>query len=198
MNLVQRFYTTFYRRVWVLSKDLLRDEDRIPQTHSFHMSFLEPAMLDAYAAFRPGKRDEAIERLRHGMRSIVVWDGDRIVGCVWAATERAYIPYLNRDIVLGPREIYTFDAFTHPEFRRRGIATIRNGFLTPAYRQMGYARAAGIVAFENFTGIRSAEAAGYKRVGVFSCLRFGISQIDRPGPNVGQDRFVAPVKPLRG
>lgn len=190
MNLFQRVYTTIYRRVWVLSKDLLRNEERAPDAVGLHACFLQPEMLDAYAAFRPGKLDEAVQRMEKGNRSVIVYEGERIVGCVWTAVDRAYIPYLNRDIILGPREIYTFDAFTHPDARRRGIATFRNTFLTPEYRRMGYERAAGIVAFENHTGIRSAEAAGYEREDVFGCVRLGLAQIDLPGPTISRDRFV--------
>jgi GNAT superfamily N-acetyltransferase len=158
------------------------------------MCFLETSMLAEYATFRPGKRAEAEHRLAEGHRAILVCEGIRIVGCVWAATERAYVPYLNRDIILRPREMYTFDAFTHPDFRRRGVATLRNSFLSPEYRRQGYERAAGIVAFENHPGVRSAEAAGYMRQGVFGCVRLGITQIDLPGPEVGSERFVRPLK----
>jgi GNAT superfamily N-acetyltransferase len=194
MNLFQRLHTTIHRRVWILSKNLLRHEAAV-DVSGLHMRFLEPDMLDAYTAFRPDQREKASIRLREGHRAVLVCDGDRIVGAVWAATGRAYIPYLDRDILLDAREIYTYDAFTLPEYRRRGIATIRNSFLAPEYRRLGYDRAAAIVAFENHVGLRSAEAAGYERVGEFFCVRFGIGQIDFAGANPSGDqvRFAAPV-----
>lgn len=194
MTFWQRVYTSVHRRVWVLSKDLLLDEEDNPaNTQEFHMRFLTTDSLEAYEAFRPGGRVSASRRLNAGHRAILVCDSERIVGCVWAATGRAYVPYLDRDIVLGPHEVYTFDAYTHPDFRRRGVSKIRNLFLIPEYRRMGYDRAAAIVAFENRPGIRSAEAAGYRQVGVFGCVRLGFTQIDLPCGTVGGKRFARPL-----
>ncbi|HYP05114.1 MAG TPA: GNAT family N-acetyltransferase [Bryobacteraceae bacterium] len=194
MNLLQRIYTTVYRRVWIVSKEFATHTDATANG-DFTMRYLDAKSLDAYEAFRPGQTAKAVERMEGGSRAILVCDGDQIVGCVWASTDRAYIPYIDRDIVLRPGEMYTHDAFTHPDYRRRGVATIRNSMLVREYKRLGYERAAGIVAFENHVGLRSAESAGYARVGVFACVRLGFRQLDLPGRGCEgeQKRFVSPL-----
>lgn len=194
MNLWARVFTTLYRRVWIMAKDLTT---HIASTEStpFELRLLDASSLAAYEAYRPGQGAKAWKRIEAGHQAILVCEGARIVGSVWTATKRAYIPYLDRDVLLSDHDVYTYDAFTHPEYRRRGVATLRNDLLVTQCQTTGYKRAAAVVAFENYVGLRSAAAAGYERLGSFACLRLGITQIDLPGAtnSINIPRLVSPI-----
>jgi ribosomal protein S18 acetylase RimI-like enzyme len=95
-----------------------------------------------------------------------------------AATGRVYVPYLYRDLLLQPDDVYFYDSFTLPAYRGYGLAPARAAHMMHHYWQEGYRRVVCLVAVENQGGLRSVQKTGYQAVGLYSCLRFGPWQRD--------------------
>jgi hypothetical protein len=168
-----KIFTTFYRRVMVLSQPLDASPPLATSKMAIRIELLRPEMIDAYARFRPSQSREALQRFALGHMVGVAWYDDRIVGAVWMATGRIHIPYLECDIALPPDAIYTYDAYTLSEYRGNDIALARSAHLGLEFLGRGFRRSVAIVAVENRSGLRSAVKSGYRVVGTHSFLRLG-------------------------
>jgi len=70
----------------------------------------------------PLLKDEALKRLSEGdLGFIAVWNG-MIAGYLWASFKRkVYIQEFEREISLKIGEVYLYDGFVLPDFRRKGL-----------------------------------------------------------------------------
>ncbi len=88
-------------------------------------------------------RREAQERLQRGDRWFIAVERTtgKLTNYRWVSLSRAYIPELNRDIVVQPGQAYVYDLETLPEFRRRGIEAVTRQFTYDSLlRQYGISR----------------------------------------------------------
>lgn len=167
-------FTTFYRRVIVVVRsidDTLPDIDlRLPIV----IAPLTEGDLPAYLHLRPDQHSNTIrKRLAKGDQCFAVWHEGQIVHTGWVTTEQKYEPYLRRKLTLQPADIFLYDNYTHPSLRRFGLAQARTIYLLRHYQAEGYRRSVAIIAVENKAALRQIEAAGYHRIGMFKCIRFG-------------------------
>ena len=115
-----------YRRLVLLERPVSPAVAPVRASTSMHVAVIGADGLAAYLSFRPDQTDAEIRRrLAEGHACFAVWHGERIVHAAWAAVGRAPIEYLSRDLVLGPDEVFVFDAFTAPAFRGRGASPLR-------------------------------------------------------------------------
>jgi GNAT superfamily N-acetyltransferase len=165
--------TTCYRRIEVLARDLeaLPGGELLP---GFELRFLEKHELPAYQALRPGRPlQEALSRLARGDYCVAMWHQGRIVHAGWVATRQVYIPYLERDLLLLPSDIYSHDWYTLPSYRGRGIASARGVRMISHFRERGFRRSVMIVAAENELGAAQARTLGCRPLGRYAFLRLG-------------------------
>jgi len=178
-TLGMKLLTTFYRRVVVVERSLDTALPALDAGIEVEWRLLAERDLPAYWAFRPRVPERiARERLAGGDRCAVAWRDGRIVHCMWATRERGHSPYLRRDLLLAPDQVYLFDAHTAPAYRGYALALAAHGYLFRHCRAEGARRAVGIVAIENPLGARMVAKAGYARVGLYACLRLGPWQHD--------------------
>ena len=100
---------------------------------------------------------QAAERLARGDRWFVGLD--RETGALatyrWV-TMRGYIPEIDCDLIAGPGEIYIYDLFTVPAYRRRGAdATIRHATYS-RLRDDGVVRILAYISASNHASLRAA------------------------------------------
>jgi GNAT superfamily N-acetyltransferase len=164
---------TVYRRLALLERDLAADSPSEAQAPNVSYRWLEASGLDAYEALRPGRREQALERLAVGHRCFGTWVGDQLVAVRWLATGTPLIEYLAVRLPLAPGEIYLFDTFTDPALRRQGISAATQVRLFAVLRAEGYLRALRAVLPENYVAVRDAASAGFKPSGKIGFIRLG-------------------------
>jgi hypothetical protein len=172
-----RTVTFVYRRAYFLVRSLDAPFDA-GGAASATCSVLSPDDLRAYAAFRPQQgEDVARRRFARGDHCLVVWHEGAIVHAGWAATRRVYIPYLESDMLVIPGDIYSYDSYTLPAFRGKGLAVAKSILLQTHFRSLGYRRTTAIVAVENSAGLALTRAAAYRPLGRYMCVRLGVSRL---------------------
>jgi hypothetical protein len=162
-----------YRRLILLERPLSAiPEVSIPA--SLRVTVLQDSEIGAYLGFRRDQGAAKIRcRLAQGHRCFAVWHEDQIVHAAWAATGRAPIEYLSRDLALRPGEVFTFDSYTAPAFRGRGASPLRALVLGQHFRAHGYQSVLTTVLPENTVGFRPLEKVGAERVGVIGYIGVG-------------------------
>ena len=167
-------FTRIYRRLVLLERPLTQSFSDVSAHASMRVSVLAETEVAAYMAFRPDQDAANIRlRLEHAHRCFAVWHEQQIIHAAWAATARARIEYLSRELPLAPDEVYVYDAFTAPAFRGRGASPLRALTLGEHFRAQGYRRLLTAVHPENRVGFRPLEKVGTRPVGVIGYVGLG-------------------------
>ena len=165
---------SIYRRE-VLMERLLSDPiPDIVSSVSIDIAMLRPQEREEYLRFRPNSEPTEIDcRINRGHCCFVARCEGRIVSASWTTTKGAWSSYLEREIVMAPGDVYTYDSFTAPGFRGQQIATVRLAAMLRFFREAGYVRLVSIVVPENSSALRSPEKLGYRSFGVMGYYKFG-------------------------
>jgi GNAT superfamily N-acetyltransferase len=164
---------TVYRRLTLVALRLPvegREEEAI---RTGEVGEVGPEALSELALLRPNLAWQAPERFARGDRCFVARHEGRIVNARWIAQHVARVEYLDLDLPLEPEEVYVYDAWTHPEARRLGIASDAAGHIYAALASEGVRTALAAVWTENLAGLRHAERVGYVPCGRASVLGLG-------------------------
>jgi hypothetical protein len=73
----------------------------------------------------------------------------------WVNTTSAFIPELDRYLILNPGEAYIYDLNTLPEFRRRGIDAYTRHFTYSHLRDTGYKRVLAYIRGDNEPSLKA-------------------------------------------
>jgi hypothetical protein len=73
----------------------------------------------------------------------------------WVNTAAAYIPELDRYLIMGPRDAYVYDLNTLPEFRKRGIDGYTRHYTYSFLRDSGYTRIYAYIHGDNRASLRA-------------------------------------------
>ncbi|MDP9176607.1 MAG: hypothetical protein M3O61_02905 [Gemmatimonadota bacterium] len=174
-----KLLTTLYRRMLCLVYPL--QGRRIP-VYNAHLEvefrLLQAEEVDAYLRFRPNLRRQRIEqRLERGHRCFASWHGEKIIDAGWTATQAVAVPYLGRVLSLEPGDIYSYDAYTLPEYRGYGLYMARNSYTARTNQKEGFKRSVALVAPENYTAWVILTRSGLETIGEYSFLRFPFRSI---------------------
>ena len=98
-----------------------------------------------------------LRRLETGHRCFAGIDSatGKVANYRWIATSAAYIPEIDRYINLKPREVYSYDLKTVPEFRRRGIDSYTRNRTYRHLQDQGFTKVYAYVCADNFPMLRS-------------------------------------------
>ena len=130
--------------------------------------------LPQYVAFKPFQDHTEVEqRLSRRHLCFAAFHQGRIVHAGWCATGRVHVPYIHSDIVLGPKEFYIYDSYTDPNFRRAGLVTARSSAMHAHFAERGFEKSYGLIAFMNRSGVAIIRPAGYRKIGMYGCVRLG-------------------------
>lgn len=172
-TLVMKVHTTVHRRMFLMLRSL---DDPIPDpapSGAFEIREMTETDREGYLAMLPDRRPVFEARLQAGARCFLAWDDARIAHGYWMAANRVRIDYLARDLVLAPGDIYTYDSYSPPDYRGRGLAQAVGLEVMRLARAEGSRRAWCLPAVENQGGIRPVEAIGYRRAATVHYLRLG-------------------------
>ena len=175
--LLMKLITTFYRRALVFARPI---DETIPELNPRLKIVITPLRkeeLPAYFQLRSDQPSDVIQRrLAQGDRCFAAWHEGRIVHTGWVTTKPRYESYLRRTLSLQPGDIFLYDHYTQPSHRSLGLAQARDVYILHHYREEGYQRSMAIVALENKAAFHPFKAMGYRSIGMFKCLRFGLWQ----------------------
>ncbi|MGD2245869.1 MAG: hypothetical protein PVI11_04900 [Candidatus Aminicenantes bacterium] len=108
----------------------------------FHLSRMDENDIEKILTLRTGFYDPDIlrRRLREGHICFMGWAHDRPIHLRWVFIRSVYLPYLHRNLVLRPGEVYGNETYTLPQLRKHGIL-VRAGFLVRKYlKERGFRR----------------------------------------------------------
>jgi ribosomal protein S18 acetylase RimI-like enzyme len=115
-----------------------------------------PLILSLYGSARC--EDKIRKRFQGGDRCFMAINrAGEAVHATWFSNRFARVPELNLKLLLTSGEVYTYDLYTQPAVRRRGIDSAVRSF---AYRQLGetgYNKLYLYVCRENLAGLRAAQ-----------------------------------------
>lgn len=97
-------------------------------------------------------------RFRQGHRSFMAIEEKtgRLANYRWVNMSAAYIPELDRYLILGPKDVYVYDLNTLPEFRKRGIDAYTRHYTYSVLRDSGYIRIYAYIHGDNRASLQAA------------------------------------------
>jgi len=161
-----------YRRLILIERPLSEPVSNISPRVPVTVRVLADSEIGAYTALRPQQDPAQIRRrLDGGHWCFAVWNDQRIIHVAWAAVQHVKIEYLAWEMELAPDQVYVYDIFTAPAFRRSGAASIRSVEMMRYFRELGYQRLLGAVSPEDRSAFR--QNVGYRRIGVIGYIALG-------------------------
>ena len=164
---------TVYRRLAVYAFPI---DGSLPKTHGVpaELGLLAPEDVDAYLDLRPQADAAEIQaRLRDGQRCLVARSEGRIVHVRWSSTQSVWVDVLGCTFRLAPGYELGHGTFTHPDFRRYGLAGAVRAEMIRRLREEGITCSLAIVEPENIPSVRFNEKFGFRRIGVIGRLGAG-------------------------
>jgi hypothetical protein len=73
----------------------------------------------------------------------------------WVNASSAFIPELERYLIMGPKDVYVYDLNTLPEFRKRGIDACTRHFTYSYLRDCGYSRIYAYIHGDNHASLQA-------------------------------------------
>ena len=137
-------------------------------------SKLEADQIDEYLAFRPGQSGDMIRRrFADGQWCFVGRCDGRMAATSWVCRRRAWLDFLDCEILLADGVCYPHDTYALPEFRGLGVSDVVSAFRTAYFRKAGYDLSIGIVEPENRAAMRRSKRKRTPVIGQLDCIRLG-------------------------
>jgi GNAT superfamily N-acetyltransferase len=137
--------------------------------------------IPAYEVLHPDSAEVVAARVNRGDRCIAAWDGGRVVGTRWFSASSADLGDLGVSFPVRPGIAYSYDAFTAPDWRGRGIGALVTAALFECATSGGPTRVVNAVLPDNRAGQGLARGRSRplgmlrsNRVGDWLILRCGI------------------------
>lgn len=143
-----------------------------------HSSFqaIDPAILRGLARQPQYELSEAFldEALAKGDECYGMLEGDVLAAYGWYSTQPTAIEPPDLVLHFGPRYVYMYKGFTHPDYRGKRLHAIGMTYALMVYRSKGYQGIVSYVESNNFSSLRSCYRMGYKNIGsVYAVRIFG-------------------------
>ncbi len=190
---------TAYRRLVVVAREI--DEGPPPSESRLALEHEDLTLdgLQEYVALRSDTSAAEVERrLSAGQRCALARHAGEIVSVRWFVTAgEAEIAYLGLAFELPPGVGFSYDVYTSPPARRRGISREVRRRYEDELSRAGTRRLLGTFMPENAAGLGLVTAAGYRRVGMVGCVRLpgvGIPVRRLPPGYLGPSRRLRPAR----
>lgn len=184
---------TAYRRVTLIERCLDRPVEPAHPAIPVDTGVLAASDEGAYNALRPESPPGVFRRrLELGEVCMGSWHDGRLLAAGWLVMARAPVPYLGLELPLGREDAWSYDGFTHPELRRRGIGTARLAGLLREASALGARRVLAAVLPENRDAFGPTTRTGWRTIATVRAVRV------RPGPWTIVPPRHTPNGPVRG
>ena len=152
----------FKKMLWVIPLGLVRSEylmgaidlrlplPEIPVHESMRWTSLTREEAPKVQAINPSMSEaEVRRRLGEGQECLLYWIEGSLVHYRWFTKQPAYFPYLGKTVCPQEGDLLSSGSFTHPAFRRRGIASYSFISMLHRARDQGSMRNVGIMDWWN-------------------------------------------------
>ena len=163
---------TVYRRLILLERPL--DTEPVIRDAQVELDFGFANDVEELARIRswPGAA-EIRRRLDGGERCYGARRDGRLVASRWVATWSVRIPYLDRTLDLADGDVFVYEAYTAPDYRRLGIARAVESRLALLLRAEGHRRILRTVLPENAAGVGMHTSLGNRPIGTIGYFGLG-------------------------
>lgn len=165
---------TVYRRFLVVEDVLERPLPTLESIPDIEIRPIRENEIGEYVSLRSDQNaGEIANRLSRGHRCWVTRFQGRIVAAFWGVCERAFIEALDREFSLASDEIYTYDAFTDPNYRGLHLPAAGARVRRPIMVAEGFRRCLALLEPENEATVRQSRRAGYNLIGTVGYFGIG-------------------------
>ncbi len=168
------FATKIYRRFLVTLYPL--EASSLPIDSKLDISFglLESDEMSDYMRFRPDQAPEEIQsRIKRKHMCFVARHDGRLVAAVWACADSAWIEYLDCELLLPPKTMYSYDLFISPEYRGQRLSAILYHWRLQYLQKAGYRTGVSILWPENRQATRHFAKLGLSTKGILGRVQMG-------------------------
>ena len=150
------------------------------------------------------------ERFEKGDTCCCAMVRGKVVSYCWMSTDNAFIGEISKKLILKNDDIYIFDGFTKPEYRRSGFFTHILRFMLRYARERGYQRALVFALSSNKSSVAAIKKTGFDRfqrvyfinvyhriVCRFGKARKGQMSIEKQLENMETTRRIGPGTPMQ-
>jgi GNAT superfamily N-acetyltransferase len=163
---------TAYRRLTLIERGLDRPVEPARPAMPLDTGALGPSHEGAYHALRPESPPGLFrQRLDLGEVCIGAWSDGRLLAAGWLVSDRAPVPYLGKELPLESEDAWSYDGFTHPALRRRGIGTARLARLLEEASALGARRVLAAVLPENRDAFGPTDRTGWRPIATVRAVR---------------------------
>ena len=166
--------TSVYRRLICFSRSLA-----VLPAISFSLPVTFSRLTrDDMAALRKFRSDKIVpiaeNRWARGDSCFALLHQEQIISLGWVATKRTAIDYFNCEVEILAKAVCVYDHYTLPNYQQYGLNYGRVISTLQYYKNLGFERSIGFVAWENKVGIRASEKNGYQAIGCYHYWRWRI------------------------
>ena len=176
---VRSFWFKLLREIGCYHRTLLRErllEEPIPDITSrlpVTIDLLKKTEVNEYLAFHTEAEPLRIaERFNSGHWCFVARHEGQIISACWAATHRIWIPSLACEIYLTQDEVYIYDSFTKPNFRRQYVSLAIRTEMMRYFRAVSYRRIISAVVPQN-PNSQASHKVGSRPFGMIGYIKIG-------------------------
>ncbi|NNJ78591.1 MAG: hypothetical protein HKP19_04965 [Xanthomonadales bacterium] len=135
---------------------------------------LDESGIDEYLQLRPDQDHALIEaRFAAGDLCFVGRVNGALASASWTARERAWIDYLECEILLGGGLAYAYDSYVEPEFRGKGVLGPGIRLRAETLKASGHDRVIGLLWPQNPAAWHRSSRRGDERIGRVRRYRIG-------------------------
>lgn len=144
----------------------------------FQITRLDPTWLSRNVDLKEYQMDKNFLNRVQRKRDICygILNNGKVASYTWYSNKPSLLLDGELELRFGDKYLYEYNSFTHPDYRGQRLVSI--GFSTAAREllKLGYHHLIGVVAFDNFSSLKSLYRKGGKKVGQFIFIRFFKSQ----------------------
>jgi len=106
-----------------------------------------------------------LRRLKENKLCMIALDGDKIVYYRWLNFDKENL------VTLREKEVYLFDAYTWPAYRRQGIHTAVTAACLTFAKEKGCEKALVVASVRNYSAQKTLKNLGFKKMGKVNLIR---------------------------
>ena len=204
----------FKKMLWVIPLGLVRSDylkgaidlrlplPEIPVHESMRWTSLTREEAPKVQAINPSMSEaEVRRRLGEGQECLLYWIEGSLVHYRWFTKQPAYFPYLGKTVCPQEGDLLSSGSFTHPAFRRRGIASYSFISMLHRARDQGSIRNVGIMDWWNTISFHAHwENTPFTLVGTIGYWNVGLRKIYFTTGDVSLDErgnvFAPPIRDI--